>query len=109
MENTKRYHYSIFSGVTPFFNENDFSICLIELGVSKDSSWLTFIRWKGQKYNAILSNGIEEYMNMLRNDLHISTSKIEFNIYKNCNINIERQLDRLISINFTDSENSKRC
>ena len=43
-------------------------------------------------------------MNKLRNDLHISASKIELNIHKNCEINIEGQLDRLISIKFADSE-----
>ena len=66
MENTKRYHYSIFAKITPYFNENEFVVYLTELGAGKDSSWLSIIRWKEQKYNIILSNGIAEYINKLK-------------------------------------------
>ena len=85
MENTKRYNYSIFAKVTPYFTKNEFVICLTELGFAKDSSWLLFIRWKVQKYNIILSNGIAEYIDKLKNDLHISSNYIELN-----NLKIER-------------------
>ena len=70
-----------------------------ELGAGEDSSWLSIIRWKGQKYNIILSNGIAEYINKLKNDLHISSNKIEINIFENGEIDVEKQFERPIPIN----------
>ena len=107
MENTKRYHYTIFAKVTPYFNENEFAKYLTELGVGKDSSWLSIIRWKGQKYNIILSNGIAEYINKLKNDLHISSNKIEINIFENGEIDVKKQFERPIPIKLIDTEKNQ--
>ena len=82
MSNTKRYFYSIWSGVTPYFNEMELSDQLSKIGVNKLSALHDWILWKGFAYNFMLFSEIEISIKNIKKTVHISDSKIENSIIK---------------------------
>ena len=91
MSNTKKYFYSIYSGVTPYFNEIEFSNQLESIGIKKDSILYNWILWKGFTFNFMLSSAIDTQISKLKKIVHISDSKIEINIIKGLQFDKEQK------------------
>ena len=81
MGNTKRFHYTLFEGITPYFKEEEFVHHLKDLEIDNKKLCWDWIDIKGRIFNELISHNIESYTDKLRCYCHISIRTLKHNIF----------------------------
>ena len=86
MGNTKRFYYILFTGITPYFKEEEFVHHLKDLEIDNKKLYWDWIDIKGRIFNELISHDTESYTDKLRCYCHICIRTLEHNIFSNISL-----------------------